>query len=112
MVTSTEIWQKNNVLTGHTPQVLTEEEKLSGLWPSCVRRKHDRCRTLQPLLRPFYVVAAALIIFVAVFWFALNHDKAFTNLIRSFSRVRRCALRYLPGLPAAHRYAPSEESFR
>jgi hypothetical protein len=24
---------------------------------------------------PFYVVAAAFVIFIAVFWFALNHDK-------------------------------------
>jgi hypothetical protein len=36
---------------------------------------------------PFYVVAAAFVIFIAVFWFALNHDKTLLLLAFAASAV-------------------------
>jgi len=56
---------------------------------------------------PFYVVAAALVIFVAVFWFALKHQKslllpfiASTVLVIAISTAFRFFPLYLISLPS------------
>ena len=38
---------------------------------------------------PYYVAAAALVIFVAVFWFALKHKR---SLLLRFNRARHCGV--------------------
>jgi hypothetical protein len=47
---------------------------------------------------PFYVVAAALVIFVAVFWFALKHEEP-AAAIHRFNRARHWGLRVQQGSP-------------